>query len=163
MRVRGSVWRICSRELRSGFYGDDCSCEFLSRFSGQAESGESSAVDSADSTKAWADERSLAFRVFKEQCQHPFIAYPYLLNAHAGIRTTSAYPTLRLAPYVGLLRWRAFRTRKNDDQRQTVSCKYYQVTMAPTFTNHHAVPNIHSPPRSDHAASKYVRYTIDIR
>lgn len=54
-----------------------------------AESGESSAVDSADSTKAWADERSLAFRVFKEQCQHPFIAYPYLLNAHAGCQTIS--------------------------------------------------------------------------
>lgn len=54
-----------------------------------AESGESSAVDSADSTKAWADERSLAFRVFKEQCQHPFIAYPYLLNAHARCQTIS--------------------------------------------------------------------------
>ena len=45
------------------------------------------AVDSADSTKAWADEQSLAFRVFKEQCYRPFVVYPYLLDEHTRGQT----------------------------------------------------------------------------
>jgi len=37
LRVRGSVWRICSRELQSGFCGNDCTGESPSAFFGQTE------------------------------------------------------------------------------------------------------------------------------
>jgi hypothetical protein len=37
LRVWGSVWHVCPRELSSGFCGNGCSGEFSFRFSGQTE------------------------------------------------------------------------------------------------------------------------------